>query len=226
MITSKPISTICWSHREFITYTLDTLVESNKIDFYCAIKHFAEDKELSDHYHIFMIPSYKIDTNYIKKSFHEDLLFSGVCLSSQGGLCPCDDKQIPDNDISVISSNKPTSNDIHLIKTVKHFEDWFFYALHDLDYLNSKGLEKKYHYHDTDFFYSDKATFLEIYLNLDRSKFSKIALLKTCIQKNYTFSKVCDLGLVPIQQTVSYERMYESLWREVYIRFRILLRFA
>ena len=62
MLTSCAISTITYNTIKFLDDTLTGLIEKGKISFYCYIFHKAEDDELKDHIHLFIIPCSRIDT--------------------------------------------------------------------------------------------------------------------------------------------------------------------
>lgn len=71
MLTIKSIATISYNSPIFLKSTLETLYKDNIIDFYIYIKHKAERDETKDHYHVFMIPTKRVDTTVLRKKFEE-----------------------------------------------------------------------------------------------------------------------------------------------------------
>lgn len=96
---------------------------------------------------------------------------------------------------------------------VKHsqFADWYMYALHDRDYLLSKGKEKKYHYLRDDFICSDYDLFSEYINTSDFTKWKKIAEFRDAVRHGVPFVSLVQNGIVPIQQIYQYQKAYDML---------------
>lgn len=71
MRTSKPFSTISYNTLDFLVDKLNALTDKNKIDFWSFIEHKKEDDEEKDHIHLYIVPSYLIDTNQFSREFIE-----------------------------------------------------------------------------------------------------------------------------------------------------------
>lgn len=71
MLTIKPISTISFNSALFLHNTLETLYNDHVIDFYIYIKHYAESNETKDHFHVFLIPTQRLDTTTLLEKFKE-----------------------------------------------------------------------------------------------------------------------------------------------------------
>lgn len=80
MLTIKPIATISYNSPLFLKNTLETLYNDNIIDFYIYIKHLAELNETKDHYHLFLIPSKRLDTTSLRTKFNEVVLDNDIPL--------------------------------------------------------------------------------------------------------------------------------------------------
>lgn len=80
MLTTKSIATISYNSSTFLKSTLNTLYNDHIIDFYIYIKHQAESNETKNHYHIFMIPTKRLDTTTLREKFQELDLSSDIPL--------------------------------------------------------------------------------------------------------------------------------------------------
>lgn len=125
MKTTKPLATISYNSEPFLALKLDELYKARKIQFYAFIKHQPEEDEKKAHFHVYVEPSSKIDTNDLKDVFIE---------------------KDPNG------SNKPLKT---LNWGKSDFSNWFWYSMHDPRYLASKFESRKYSYHVEDFISSD-----------------------------------------------------------------------
>lgn len=71
MKTARPFSTICYNTPERLKQVLDDQMRRGTIRFYAFIHHFAEEDELSAHYHVYVEPDGQIDTNQFSNLFLE-----------------------------------------------------------------------------------------------------------------------------------------------------------
>lgn len=126
MKTSKPLSTISYNTEKFLVAKLNDLVKSKSIVCWFAVLHKPEDDEKKEHWHLYVEPHTSISTIDLDEEF---IQFVKGC------------------------KKKPLKCiDWHPSK----FDEWYLYALHDIDYLASKMLVKKYHYNVDDFLASDR----------------------------------------------------------------------
>lgn len=95
------------------------------------------------------------------------------------------------------------------------FADWYLYALHDKDYLYTKGIERRYHYLRDDFYTSDDDYFLELIHTSDFSRWKKIATFRECISKGEYFVDLVKNGFVPVQQIFQFEKAFLYLCKHV-----------
>jgi hypothetical protein len=85
------------------------------------------------------------------------------------------------------------------------------YALHDSNYLASKGQSRKYHYSKSDFIVSDGDYFNEEIHTIDHTKYNRFNELKRALEDGRSFADVLASGIVPLQQTYAWEKAYGIL---------------
>lgn len=105
-LTALPQSTVSYNSEEFLLRTLTELFDAGKIDDFRAIRHYGEDGD-KDHWHLFMVPSRRLDTTKLRQEFQE------VDLTSPG------------KPLGVLPFRRSSP------------DDWLMYALHDPGYLRS-----------------------------------------------------------------------------------------
>ena len=71
MKTILPLATISYNTKEFLEIKLNELVKAKKVQFWCFIRHKAEEDELKDHFHVFIEPCNKIETADLPSMFIE-----------------------------------------------------------------------------------------------------------------------------------------------------------
>lgn len=132
MKTTKIISTISYNTESFLIEKLEKDIENEIIDFYIFIKHKGELNEATgeqekDHIHLFIRPSSSIDKIAYRKTFQE------------------------------LDLTKPTEKPLGVqpFQPTK-FYDWYWYGLHDKEYLMIKHLRRQYHYKHSDMITNDK----------------------------------------------------------------------
>lgn len=71
MKTTKPLSTISYNSFNWLTGTLDRLLENGIIRFYALIGHKPEEDENKAHYHVYVEPAKQVDDNWLQGQFVE-----------------------------------------------------------------------------------------------------------------------------------------------------------
>lgn len=175
MRTSKPFSTISYNSDKYITLKLNSLVDSGKISFWCAIRHKPEEDEKKSHLHIYIVPSAMFQTDDLKSYLAEV------------------DPEHPKQPLTCISA-RPS----------KTFDDWVLYALHDKRYLTSKGLSRQHHYNRDALFTSDTNELDCLFNEVDMCKYTVYQTLLDFKQDGKTFEQLLLTGQVPIQQIRNY----------------------
>lgn len=105
-LTALPISTISYNSKDFLLTKLDELFNAGKLDDYRTINHKGEGGD-KDHWHVFMIPTRRIDTAQLRMEFQEI------------------DINNPEKPLGVMPMRKSSS------------DDWLMYSLHDEAYLKT-----------------------------------------------------------------------------------------
>lgn len=170
MKTSKPFSTISYNTKDFLIAQLNSLYNRRLLDFWAIIYHYAEEDESKDHWHVYFYPNGSMDTDPLKEYFMET-----------------DPTNI-----------KPLG--IKMIKHSYHFADWYLYAIHDKDFLLSKGESRKHHYSIDDVISSDKDDLLEMVHTIDFTKYTKQKKLLEKINTQADLIKLARNGEVPLNQ--------------------------
>lgn len=181
MLTSRPFSTISYNSGQFITVKLNDLINRRFIAFYGWIEHYPEDDESKKHKHLYVVPNGRINTDEFVKLMQEF------------------DPTHPDKPLGCI-----------VPKNSKFF-DWYLYALHDPDYLASKGQSRKYHYQPEEVVCSDPDYLAEEVHQMDMSKFRHIKVLRSCVEQGVPFDQMVVNGVVPIPQIIQYRTAYDIL---------------
>lgn len=181
MLTSKPFSTISYNTDEFLSDTLNKLVDEHKLDFWCYITHQPEDDETKYHKHLYMIPCGRVDTCALAEILREP------------------DETHPHNPLGIIRCKS------------SKFTDWYLYALHDIDYLIAKGEMRKFHYRENEFIFSDKDYFLELKHTSDFSPYKAFRRLRDMVSSGVSFEELLYNGFIPIQQIYQYEKAYKKM---------------
>lgn len=180
MRTSKPFSTISYNTTDFLKLQLDNLVNTNKIDFYAFVYHYAEeDEEGKNHIHLYIEPGRLTDTNQFLQYFEE---------------------------IDLKNPSKPLG--CITCKSSK-FGDWCLYAMHNKAYLASKGQARKYTYSLDSFVSSSKAYLNELYHTIDLSKINRIESIIQQAQDKKPFRDLVSRGIVPLQFIVQARNVYD-----------------
>lgn len=194
MRTSNPVSCITWNTTEFLKEKLNELLNKNVIEYWCFMKHHAEEDEKKDHIHLMMVPAKLIDTDKLKEELTE------IPFDSQG-------------------EGKPIRPAQFRKLTFHNYGDWYLYVKHDTNYLLSKFQKRQYSYSDSDFEFSDETEFLEFKHGIDFSKYNgnKIDEIIQAIRMDRSFADLVASGVVPLQQFNQYERAYELMKEKEFV---------
>lgn len=179
MKTSKPISTISWNSPAYLEQVLRELQVSRIISFWCFICHKGEDDEAGKKDHIHV---YLEPTKTIQTVDIRDM-FKEI------------DKDNP----------KPLGC---LDFRPSKFKDWYFYALHDKGYLETKGLVRKFSYNVDNLIVSDdmemqyRVGSIELYTSTVVEKFKRLA------EAGKTWEDMVLAGAIPVGNMNNMERMW------------------
>lgn len=181
MRTSKPFSTISYNSRDFLTFKLVELTRSGALDFWVYVEHYAEEDELKDHKHLYLVPSRCLDTARLLAELLE----------------PDPDK--PDKPLACLPAQS------------SKFGDWYLYACHDRAYLASKGQSRLHHYLFQDFVSSSDDYLLELTHHIDYSRFERFNELRDSALSGVPFAELVQNGRIPIPQIAAYQKAYSLI---------------
>lgn len=183
MKTTKPCSTISYNSKEFLERKLNELIDRRIIDFWAFIEHLPEEDEKKEHKHVHIVPNGKIDTDQVKDFLTE--------------LNPADIEH-PFGCLWFQSSK---------------FDDWYFYELHDIEYLASKGQSRKYQYLESDFVYSSEDYFSQLKHRIDYSKIGNKKTKRVIdeIKHGEDLVSLLNRGLISPQNFMQWEKIYNAM---------------
>lgn len=185
MKTILPQTTISYNSRQFLVDTLDRLVSNKIISFYCFIEHQPEDDEKKKHIHLYIEPVNKIDTATLPDLFKE------IDLSNP--------------------NQKPLK--ILPLQTCRSWPDWFWYSLHNAQYLFNKGETRRYHYDIGDLVSNDYDD-LENRINetpFPKSEYDKI---EEMVNQGYSTMAIIKNCNIPVRWYGLYKKFIEDLINE------------
>lgn len=186
MNTIRTISNISYNSPDHLRHVLTSLAKRGVIDWAYWIFHKADCDELKDHAHLVLKPAKRIDTAQLKSLFDEL------------------DPQNPHRPLSVTSKWNPCNS----------LDDWLLYAVHDTKYLQSKGQERNFHYTFDDIEATDLDALRSDWNSIDRRKFDRLNALYNAVQQSVPFHTLIMTGVIPIAQSVPFERLYNSLYED------------
>lgn len=162
---------------------LEELRKAKRISFWAYIKHIGEDDEAGkkDHFHVYAIPSKMIFTDDVKEHFIEP------------------DPEKPDKP-------KGTLNWVS-----SKWDDWYLYGLHDAEYLESKQIERKYHYRAEEVKASDDDDLVYYVRMIDRTVYSIQKRMRDSIEKGITKAMFFSQGIVPMNQVGPFSMAWDLM---------------
>lgn len=184
MKTIKPVSSVSWNSEEFLTKTLNKLIDDHVVLFWFYVKHLPESNEGKEHFHVYIEPDIRIDTNEFRQQFEE--------------LPPKDSKE------------KDIIRPLPFEKS--NFDNAYLYFTHNKVYLNSKGFYKQYYNYTNvvssdDFLLQEKVGLIDFY----KIQGSRANRIKDAIIHGVCFEDMVLTGLIPVQQINQYQKLYDIL---------------
>lgn len=182
--TTKTISTISYNSDDFLKDKLEQLIKAKKIAYYVYIHHMPESDETKEHIHLLIEPYGKMDLPDLVEEFNEiDVDKPGLFL----GVKP--------------------------FRVTQDFGDWYFYVLHDTDYLISKGLKKEFCYSQNDMFTNDVDVLNELVHRIDFRKFKKESEIIKALKNGSNKYDLLKSGLCSMREFYQYERSIDVITR-------------
>lgn len=184
MRTRMPFSTISFNTPEYLYTKLNELRNAGILSEWFYIKHKPEDDESKgkEHMHVYFIPSKTLQTDDIR------------------------------NELKEYDPQNPTKPKGTLLMNSSRFGNWFLYAIHDSDYLASKGETRRFHYEYEEIVASDPDILYELYYHIDVS--AEIGAFKGMTdakKRGETFKQFFNQGHVPVQLVGAYQKAWELI---------------
>lgn len=171
MHTRKAISTISYNSEEWLRDTLCDLYLRQIISNWYYIKHYPEEDEKKEHFHVYMMPNKQVDTMELGKLFIEPVPNSKPLKCLDFHLSDCDNWILYNLHDSVYLASKGESRKFH-------------YTVEDLVYCDDLQLEYDVHH---------------AYYGSDWAKQKQ--LLQKLNDPNIVPADLIKSGLVPFQQS-------------------------
>lgn len=180
MRTKRLISTISYNSDAFIVEALRRLVAAGLVDWAHWVRHEPEEDEKKSHIHLVLSPARAIDTTALSAAFEEvDLAAPG---KAPLGVIPW--------------------------RFCASLDDWLLYAIHDPDYLLSKGQTRAHHYDRNAVRSTSTELLVEQWGEVNLARFGLGQQLADMAARRIPWERVICSGLIkPAQWT---------FWREVY----------
>lgn len=183
MRTSKPLTNICYCTTPYIIAALNKLIDEKYLQWYMFIVHQADEDLKKEHKHIYLIPNGRIDTNIL-------------------------DDYLSEVDPTNI---KPLGCMIWRAESLKNFGDAYLYYLHDITYLEAKGMHRNLHYKECDIYTSDNDQLSELVRTIDYRKLYGTAYIKYAIENNIPFAQLVAENRIPMQQIRQAKEYYSEM---------------
>ena len=217
MKTSKPISTISYNTTPFLIHTLDMLKYLKIISYYEFICHLPDKEDKKKHTHLYIEPNKVIDTEVFSNYFVEYTFLK--CFKFNKTFKPFHKKYFLN--FTNLKSKYRYSSKLKPLKCI-HFQsskfgDWYWYALHDKDYLKAKMLTRNTFYTDADIYSCDLQThFYKVAENplINYAQMSDVALrdyVFHCVKNGYSLAYLLNTCNVPLGKVQSVIHFFNAL---------------
>lgn len=95
--------------------------------------------------------------------------------------------------------------------------DWILYALHDITYLNKKGLVRLNHYSIEEIITNDDDFTLQSYYDAKETfNDNRLTLFLNAMKQGMTFGAILRQGIVPPNQIVYWEKVYATSFKSCF----------
>lgn len=213
--TSKYISSISYNSKKFLLDKLDALIYTREISYYEFIQHYPDEDDKKKHFHLFIMPNHSLDLALFKDYFNEYTFnFKKIkCIKKI---------LLPTYFLFGRQSykNKPKFKPLGCMpfRVTHKYGDWYWYVIHNTDYLRAKELVRNLHYSDSDI-YSYNLDFhntlvlenkLEDFCTMGDVQLIKYCL--NCIKNNISFAKMLKTGYIPLNKVNQFKTFYNSVY--------------
>lgn len=185
MRTTKPISTVSFNSKEYLTLKLNELTKAKVLSFWAFIEHQPEDDEGGNkvHYHVYMEPSKMCQTEDLRQEFRE------------------------------YDPDKPDKPKGCLTFVSSQFGPWYLYVLHDKRYLASKGQSRKYHYKHEHMISSDADDLLFKAKTIDLLSLTPYDDMIDAQNNGLNWTEYFARATVPLPQIRNFKMAWDTLMR-------------
>lgn len=187
MKTFRTISNISYNSLAHFELQIRSLQARGVIEWAYWIYHLADTDETKDHIHFVLRPSSRIETNDLRKLFNEF------------------DPTHPDKPLTCTCKWNFTNS----------MDDWLLYAIHDINYLKSKGQIRNHFYEWKDIRSTDPDALRSDINAIDMTKWNRLALLEKAARDGKPFFELVQNGVVPISQRAQYEQQYRAIYHNI-----------
>lgn len=217
MRTSKPISTISYNTADYLVDVLERLRYLKTISYYEFIYHLPDKDDKKSHIHLYIEPNRVIDTEVFSSNFIQ-YVFSVVINKNKVFKHSRKFNYFKFNNLKSkfrYSSKLKPLRCIHWQSS--KYGDWYWYAIHDKDYLKAKMLERNCFYTDADVFTCDKDTHIyKVSENplINYANMSDVALrdyIFDCISQGQSLQYLLNSCKVPLGKVQSVIHFYNAL---------------
>ncbi len=224
MKISKPISTISYNTLDFLKETLDTQVLLRNILYYEFIEHLPDTDEKKKHIHLYIVPNKALDLSKFSEYFKEPDTIFHPFINAKYYTCNNFnfERALITTRYKFLKTKKYKSLKRKPLKCIMFrksntYGDWYWYVLHDKDYLKAKMLERNKYYADNDIFSSDIDTHINLVQEnplINYANMSDIAIrdfIFNAVSEGVSLKDVLGSGLIPLGKTPSVIAFYNAM---------------
>lgn len=216
MKISKPISTISYNTINFLKETLDTQILLRNILYYEFIEHLPDTDEKKKHIHLYIVPNKALDLSKFSEYFKEPDTIYHPFIQAHYFTC----KTLCLYKLKKTKKYKPLKRKplkCIMFRKSSTYGDWYWYVLHDKDYLKAKMLERNKFYADNDIISSDTDTHINLVQEnplINYANMSDIAIrdfIFNAVYEGVSLKDVLGSGLIPLGKTPSVIAFYNAM---------------
>lgn len=171
----KPLSTISYNSPVFLKRKLEELRKNGILDFWCFVFHHGES----------------LDDGSKEKDHYHVYMVPGEAI---------DKRQLRNEFVEFYKREKLPRGFMPIQPS--NWQDWYLYNLHDVEYLQSKGQSRQFHYTNDNMVRSDDTFYWDLVHRIDRTKINPLGSVIRAAQSGMTFSEFvtsCPLSLLQVR---------------------------
>lgn len=198
MNTISLVSSISYNTPHFFALKIGELASGEKpiIDWAHWIVHQPESDETKSHIHFVCKPSRRLDTNWFRKQFIEQVSPESVAAISKVRAITLNDIK----PLGVLPFNKTNS-----------IEDWLLYSIHDVKYLLKKGESREHHYERSDVQSTEPDFLAEQWRGVVDPLSSICKRVLELRAMGNTFGEILQTGMIPPNMVYMMKTVFEDV---------------